>query len=189
MLVVRMHLIGYRELGVAHICSLVNQPNLISSFLFLFILLNCPQLNFSFTLNSRNPKPSLEIMSNPPADSLGEAAAARQLSLDDLEGEHRQLLVRAIARILSTELAKMTYAQVIDGLPTGDVAYDAIVAPHNGHPIDHAHDQLCPGMLEKAREFRDGFQPEILFFDSQVSLTQPSALRTHVRVPAPAMPG
>ena len=96
---------------------------------------------------------------------------SRQLSssLADLDGEHRQLLDRAIARILSTELAEMTYAQIIDGLPTGDVAYDARVPPYGAHPIDHAHDELCPGMLGKAREFRDGFRPEILTFNSQVS--------------------
>ncbi len=106
---------------------------------------------------------------NKAAKSL-ENTASRQFSIADLgDGEHRRLLVGAIANILSTDLAEMTYAQIVDGLPTGDVAYEARVALYGFHPIDHAHNELCPGMLEKAREFRDAFQPEILAFDSQVS--------------------
>lgn len=97
---------------------------------------------------------------------------SRQLSIADLDGEHRQLLVRAIAAILSSELAEITYAQIIDGLPIGDVAYDSRRQPYDGHPIDHAHEELCPGMLDKAREFRDGFQPEVLTFNSQVSRSE-----------------
>jgi hypothetical protein len=93
----------------------------------------------------------------------------RQLSLADLDGEHRQLLIRAITRILSTELAETTYAQIIDGLPIADVAYDSHDPPHDDHPLIEAHKELCPGMLDKTREFRDGFRPEILTFDSQVS--------------------
>lgn len=107
----------------------------------------------------------------------------RQLSLADLDKKHRELLVRAVTRILSTEIAEITYAQITDGLPTGDVAYDARYEPysnldHGGiHPIDHAHDELCPGMLEKTREFRNKFQPEILTFNSKVGL--PFELMTH----------
>lgn len=102
---------------------------------------------------------------------MAKTPAGRQLSTLDLDGEHRQLLVRAITRILSTELAEFTYAQIIDGLPTGDVAYDAVTTPYGAHPIDNVHDQLCPGMLDRAREFQKGFRLEILSFDSQASLT------------------
>jgi hypothetical protein len=91
-----------------------------------------------------------------------------QLSIADLDGEHRQLLVRAIERVLTTELAETTYAQIIDGLPIGDVAYDTRTPPYKGHPISHAHEELCPGMLDKAREFRAQIQPEVLQFDAQV---------------------
>ncbi|KAH6622836.1 VTC domain-containing protein [Chaetomium tenue] len=65
-------------------------------------------------------------------------------------------------------LAEVTYAQIIDGLPTGDVAYEAIIEPYGAHPIDHAHDQLCPGMLDKAREFCNGFRLEMLSFDPEL---------------------
>ena len=119
--------------------------------------------------------PTASPGAEPPADNQAaenrETTASRQLSIADLgDGEHRRLLVGAIARILSTKLAEITYAQILDGLPTGDVAYEARIEPYGAHPIDHAHNELCPGMLDKARGFRDAFQPEILAFDSQVSL-------------------
>ena len=91
-----------------------------------------------------------------------------QLSFADLDGEHRQTLERAIRRILATELAEITYAQIIDGLPTGDVAYESYNPIYGDHPINSAHDKLCPGMLEKARQFRADFQPDILTFNSKV---------------------
>jgi hypothetical protein len=91
-----------------------------------------------------------------------------QLSFADLDGEHRRLLERAIARILSTDLAEMTYAQIIDGLPTGDVAYESYNPPYDNHPIDSAHDELCPGMLDKARQFRADFQPDVLMFNAKL---------------------
>lgn len=96
------------------------------------------------------------------------ATMQAQLSFTDLDGEHRQLLERAISRILFTELAEVTYAQIIDGLPIADVAYDSRGPPHGGHPIDGGHEELCPGMLDKARQFRADFQPDVLVFNSKV---------------------
>lgn len=50
---------------------------------------------------------------------------------------------------------------------------DSRVQPHgyapNFHPIGCAHDELCPGMMEKVRQFREEFQPELLVFNSKVS--------------------
>lgn len=105
-----------------------------------------------------------------PPISLENATETKQLSIADLDGEHRHLLIRAITRILLTELAKITYAQIVDGLPIADVAYDSRVQPYKGHPIDHSHEDLCPGMLDKAQEFYRNFQPEVLTFRSQVRL-------------------
>lgn len=109
----------------------------------------------------------------PAASGTQEHAAApppesRQLSLAQVDGEHRWLLDRAISRILSTEIAEETYAQILDGLPTSSVAYDRRSPPHRNHPIAHAHRELCPGMLEKARKFRDDFCPDILMFGFKV---------------------
>ncbi|KAH6649497.1 hypothetical protein F5144DRAFT_588200 [Chaetomium tenue] len=93
---------------------------------------------------------------------------AAQLSFAHLDGDHRQILERAIRRILATELAEITYAQIIDGLPTGQVAYESYIPIYGWHPIDNVHDDLCPGMLEKARQFRADFQPDILTFNSKL---------------------
>lgn len=108
----------------------------------------------------------------PTAEQPAEVAESRKLSITDLDGEHRQLLVRAITRVLSTPLAEITYAQIIDGLPIADVAYESRDQPYDGHPMEHAHEELCPGMLDKAREFRDDFRPEVLKFDSKVRISQ-----------------
>ncbi len=91
------------------------------------------------------------------------------LSLADLDGDHRRLLDRAISRILSTEIAEITYAQIIDGLPTGRVVRDHRSQPHTKHPIWHAYWELWPGMLEKARAFSHDLRPETLRFSSKVS--------------------
>ncbi len=115
--------------------------------------------------------PGAEKPAENKAAEILKTTASRQLSIADLgDGEHRRLLAGAIVRVLATELAETTYAQILDGLPTGDVAYEARIEPYGAHPIDHAHNELCPGMLDKAREFRDAFQPEILAFDSHVRL-------------------
>ncbi|KAK4106821.1 hypothetical protein N658DRAFT_563552 [Parathielavia hyrcaniae] len=95
----------------------------------------------------------------------------QQLSIGDLDGEHRQLLVRAISSILSTELAETTYAQIIDGLPIADVAYDSHNPPYGAHPVDEAHGELCPGMIDKARGFCREFN-RTLTFNSQTRLIE-----------------
>ncbi|KAK4157367.1 hypothetical protein C8A00DRAFT_40212 [Chaetomidium leptoderma] len=115
--------------------------------------------------SSDSSQPTASPITEQPTEKVEESG---QLSIADLDGEHRQLLVGAITRILATELAEITYAQIIDGLPIGDVAYDARIQPYGDHPIDHAHEELCPGMLEKAREFRGAFRPEILTFNSKL---------------------
>lgn len=86
---------------------------------------------------------------------------------------HRLVLDRAIKNVLSTELAQFTYAQIIDGLPTGDVSWDCRYCGAFGeHPIDSEHEKLCPGALEKAREYYEQWNSEILMFEAKVSLLQ-----------------
>lgn len=90
---------------------------------------------------------------------------ARQLSLESLAGEHRRVFYRATATILATDVAEVAYAQIIDGCPIEPPRH----ASTNALPIRPTHTELCPGMLEKAREFRDQFYPDILVFDFKVS--------------------
>lgn len=83
--------------------------------------------------------------------------------------DHRNALDRAIKNVLSTKLAQFTYAQIIDGLPTGDVCFDRRYPGVFGeHPIDSDHEELCPGSMERAHEYYQQWNPEILMFDPKV---------------------
>jgi hypothetical protein len=77
---------------------------------------------------------------------------------------HRCTLLRAIQNVLSTELAVFTYAQIIDGLPTADVAWERRYPGIFGdHIIDDMHEDLCPGAMERARGYYDNWNPSFLY--------------------------
>jgi hypothetical protein len=82
---------------------------------------------------------------------------------------HRQILDRAIRNVLSTELAQFTYAQIIDGLPIADVAWDRRLPGIMGEHIINDHEILCPGALEKAHEYYKVWDPSSLKLDPEVS--------------------
>ncbi|KAK4171154.1 hypothetical protein QBC36DRAFT_340533 [Triangularia setosa] len=105
-----------------------------------------------------------------------------RIPLDKLDAEHRAVFVRAINNVLSTELAIFTYAQIIDGLPIGEVVYDSrLVDLPEGHPLDTEHEELCPGAIEKAREVCQKWDPDILKFNPNVlNAFQQAALGTKV---------
>ncbi len=68
-----------------------------------------------------------------------------------LQNAHREILIRAIANVLSTPIAKQTYAQIVDGLPLADVAWDR----YGGclcydHPLLREHKELCPDVADEA---------------------------------------
>jgi len=91
---------------------------------------------------------------------------------------HRGIFDRAILNVLSTDLAKLTYAQIIDGFPLASVARETV---GNGlpdsHPLFDTHKELCPGVLEKTEEFWAQFYPGSLELDVNVSLIFPSYLQ------------
>ena len=113
------------------------------------------------------------------ADALHRRARhdqAARITLDKLDAEHRAIFTRAINNVLSTELAVFTYAQIIDGLPTEEVAWDrrmpGILPGISGdHPIDD-HKKLCPGALERARELLETWDPKSLRFNPEVCFSQ-----------------
>ncbi|KAG5656752.1 hypothetical protein KAF25_010305 [Fusarium avenaceum] len=78
-------------------------------------------------------------------------------SLYILEDEHRNSLDRAVRNVLSTEPAERADAQILDGLPTEQSLRDSqnYVKDHPVHSIEHS--EICLGYIEKAREFRNGF--------------------------------
>lgn len=110
----------------------------------------------------------------PRSPSTTDDSQIRSLSIDILDGDHHDLFTRAITRILFTEVAELAYAQIIDGLPLTRVIYESRGGKlPKGHPLHSAHQELCPGMLDKVRQFREEFAPEILSIDSRVSWKLP----------------
>lgn len=88
-------------------------------------------------------------------------------SLDILDAAHQNPFEKALRRILNTELAEHTYAEILDGLPTND-SYRDLHYPQAGHPCLQ-HLELCPGSRERACEFRSGLDITALKFNSSVS--------------------
>jgi hypothetical protein len=100
--------------------------------------------------------------------ALEEKAEFRKLTAESLEEKHHDIFFRALSKVLSTEIAELTFAQIVDGLPLPQVAddtYDNGGSLSHIHPLYTKHTQLCPGVLETARQFRANFDPHILQFD------------------------
>ncbi|KAK3899210.1 hypothetical protein C8A05DRAFT_46661 [Staphylotrichum tortipilum] len=97
--------------------------------------------------------------------AMARRAHVARVPYDDDESEQYRTFRRAISNVLSTELALSTFAQIVDGLPTADIAFDRrFHGLDNDHPVDE-HEELCPGVMEWTREIRDQFNPSILMFD------------------------
>lgn len=90
-----------------------------------------------------------------------------------LDTNHRDAFYGAIQAVLASNLAEITMAQLVDGLPQADIAWRAR-GNHltTAHPLA-GHEQFCEGALEKTRSLRDDFDPDTLSFESRVS-TRPS---------------
>jgi len=102
--------------------------------------------------------------------------------LDTLDDEHSDIFKTALSRLLATELAEYTFAQIIDGLPTTASLRNFNLWIHNtNHPVIALnHVELCPGVIEKTRRIRDEFDPMSLTFKAEVCLaiTLPTILLT-----------
>lgn len=90
------------------------------------------------------------------------------VSPDILNESHRAVFETALKRILETEIAEHTYAEILDGLPTSS-SYREFHSIQEGHP-SLEHHELCPGTRERAREFRSAFDVSVLRFPFKVSL-------------------
>ncbi|OTA98491.1 hypothetical protein M426DRAFT_17356 [Hypoxylon sp. CI-4A] len=109
----------------------------------------------------------------------GENPGFVTLTVQDLDAGRHDAFGRAVGNILSTEIALETYAQIIDGLPLSDVAWDRYRHKlHPKHPID-SHRELCPGALEKAEEMREVFNINILRIDADLWLLELTAVALH----------
>lgn len=95
--------------------------------------------------------------------------SAMSSTAEILDDDHYSFLRRAVGNVLDTSLALATYRQIIDGLPTKDVAWDR--SRHKlqrSHPIVD-HKQLCPGVEEKLKSIKAEFNIDSIRFDPNVS--------------------
>lgn len=106
---------------------------------------------------------------HPAADMEAPTTQCAKTSIGSLENRHREILIRAIANVLSSPIAEETLGQIVDGLPLSRVAFDV----YNScvcilHPLLQEHQELCPGVLEEARSLCSNFDMSTLQMDSQV---------------------
>ncbi|KAI0433219.1 hypothetical protein F5Y09DRAFT_338823 [Xylaria sp. FL1042] len=100
-----------------------------------------------------------------PGDEAGESLP--RLSIDSLKTEHRQFFSRALQNVLESDIAKLTYGQIINRLPLTSVereSYNGSVTSE--HSIRKKHSELCSGVLERLREIHDARDIASLNFDS-----------------------
>lgn len=91
------------------------------------------------------------------------------LSIPNLQDQHRQIFQRAVVNVVTAPTAEVTYGQIIDGILLSSAAMDTYlrnVCP--GHPLSDEHLQLSVEVLERARQLRDSFDLNILQFDAEL---------------------
>lgn len=103
---------------------------------------------------------------------MSSTTEAKEISkIDALPDSHRNAFRQALGNILSTDNAVHTYAQILDGLPTEQSFLEGYVRLDTTHPVfELGHAEICEGFLDKAREFRDRFDPCELVFKENVRL-------------------
>ena len=89
-------------------------------------------------------------------------------SIRDVDAAHYGTFTTALANLLRTDVAEQTYAEIIDGIPTARTWSASIGRRHD---VIDAHRELCPGVLEAAREHRAGLRAENLTFDAAVCVS------------------
>ncbi len=97
--------------------------------------------------------------------------------IDTLQKTHNEALVRSIANVCETPIAKTTYAQILDGFPTVPLI-DGGNAPRSlprSHPSRTQHLELCEGVMERLADLQRSYDIQTLSLESEVS-PQPRAL-------------
>ncbi len=102
-------------------------------------------------------------------DALSASPGPPEQPVSTLRTPHREVLARAVANILSSSAAKQTYAQIVDGLPLADVAWDR----HAGclclhHPLLNEHKELCSSVAEETEGLLSSFDLGSLLMPSEV---------------------
>lgn len=98
------------------------------------------------------------------------------LSSMHMDVEHRDAFSHAMKTILAAPRTEHTMAQLVDGLPEAEAAFQTRGhhLGHEDHPL-RGHELLCDGALEKTRSLRDNFDLQSLDFDSHVSSVSTNA--------------
>ncbi|KAJ6789629.1 hypothetical protein PWT90_08484 [Aphanocladium album] len=107
-----------------------------------------------------------------------EVAAVATRRIDSLTEQHRDVLLHAIENVCNTTDARMTFAQILDGVPTIpllDGGNPLMLPLPESHPSWTQHQQLCPGVLERLDRFRKSFQAGTIHLDSKAILAYQSA--------------
>lgn len=96
-------------------------------------------------------------------------AHLHRISLENIGSDRYGIFRRAFVRVLDSETARQTYAQIIDGLPIADVAWGRRSPGVFGdeHPIEE-HPELCPEAVEKTKFFIQDFNINSLLCDPKL---------------------
>lgn len=96
-------------------------------------------------------------------------AHLHRITLENLTTDHLSIFHRALSRVIGSELAIDTFAQIYDGLPIADVAWDKRYPGIFGddHPIE-AHASLCPGVKDKTSAWLEQYDLHSLIFDPKL---------------------
>lgn len=90
----------------------------------------------------------------------------RALASDSLDAAHQSAFKRAVQNILHTDIAEITFAQIIEGLPLADVALNTRGPTFHEAIINHK--SLDPETLRKAKNLRYEFDPLDLELQGEV---------------------
>lgn len=104
-----------------------------------------------------------------PAFKLRDSQHVRRSTIDELgSGEHLAAYTRALATVMSTDVARSTCAQIVDGAPLSQTLSLMPARPELTHPV-YQHSKLRDGVREKIAQVLDTSNSHVLQFDFDVS--------------------
>ncbi|KAI3394045.1 hypothetical protein diail_3264 [Diaporthe ilicicola] len=106
-----------------------------------------------------------ETENHVPTFNAQEPQQTRKATIQDLgDGEHLAVFTRALRNVISTDVARSTYAQIVDGRPLQEVLVRMSNRPELSHSV-YEHTELCEGVLDKIAQIKDSFDLQFLQFD------------------------
>ncbi|KAF2803398.1 uncharacterized protein BDZ99DRAFT_526751 [Mytilinidion resinicola] len=92
---------------------------------------------------------------------------ATKVSVNDLGLEHQEALREILTKVIATEIAKETYAQIIEGLPLLRVFEDCFNVTKREDLTAHGH--LSSDSIAILKKFKGNFNFDILQFDAKTA--------------------